>query len=120
MFLTWGSYGGSNPRPLACHEGQALPLTSIYTAWSAKRPLESNAGRRRTTTANADLLPNALPAVPGNRTPSPRRSDPLGPARQLCHTARPGRPHWPGDLTTSHSDGPPGPLHPGPDTPESA
>jgi hypothetical protein len=39
---------------------------------------------------------------------------------QACHTARPGRPHWPSDLTTSHSDGPLGPTPPGPDTPESA
>ena len=31
MNCVW-SYGDSNPRPLACHEGQALPLTSTYTA----------------------------------------------------------------------------------------
>src|ERR1022692_2447523 len=61
MRVIWWSYGDSNSGPLACHEARAQPLTSPNVAGPAKTATQSDAEQRRTTPANAHLLPRPLP-----------------------------------------------------------
>jgi hypothetical protein len=89
-------------------------MTSEKTDKEQRRATQNNARRHRSATQRATRRP-------GQPNPLPRaEAIRHGQTRQLCHTARPGRSHWPSDLAASHPDGPPGPTPPGPDTPGSA